>query len=47
MVGLNGYGITIAETPFGGKKDSGFGSEGGREGLEAYLSVRLTGTTMS
>lgn len=45
MVGLNGYGITIAETPFGGMKDSGFGSEGGREGLEAYLSVRLTGTT--
>jgi succinate-semialdehyde dehydrogenase / glutarate-semialdehyde dehydrogenase len=40
MVGLNTYHITLPETPFGGVKDSGYGSEGGVEGLEAYLSVK-------
>ncbi|MFL6463479.1 MAG: aldehyde dehydrogenase family protein, partial [Bryobacteraceae bacterium] len=28
------------EMPFGGLKDSGYGSEGGSEALEAYLNVR-------
>lgn len=41
MIGLNSFAITIAETPFGGMKESGFGSEGGREGLEAYLTTKL------
>lgn len=27
-------------SPFGGYKESGFGREGGRHGLEAYLDVR-------
>ncbi|NIJ07291.1 succinate-semialdehyde dehydrogenase/glutarate-semialdehyde dehydrogenase [Sphingomonas vulcanisoli] len=37
MVGINFLGLTGPETPFGGVKESGHGSEGGSEGLEAYL----------
>ena len=36
MVGLNSVAISTPETPFGGVKDSGYGHEGGIEGLEAY-----------
>lgn len=41
MLGINNMMINLAETPFGGVKDSGYGSEGGSEGLEAYLNVKL------
>lgn len=41
MVSLNGFGLAAPETPFGGIKDSGYGSEGGSEGLDAYLSVKF------
>ena len=37
MIGINFVGLTGPETPFGGVKESGHGSEGGSEGLEAYL----------
>ncbi|MEO7786319.1 MAG: NAD-dependent succinate-semialdehyde dehydrogenase [Sphingomicrobium sp.] len=37
MVGINFVGLTGPETPFGGVKESGHGSEGGSEGLDAYL----------
>lgn len=37
MVGVNHLGISTPETPFGGIKESGFGQEGGIEGLDAYL----------
>ena len=37
MVGINFVGLTGPETPFGGVKESGHGSEGGIEGLEAFL----------
>ena len=40
MVGINGFAISGADTPFGGIKDSGFGSEGGKEGLETYQVVK-------
>jgi succinate-semialdehyde dehydrogenase / glutarate-semialdehyde dehydrogenase len=36
MVGINTFAISTPETPFGGVKDSGYGQEGGIEGLEAY-----------
>jgi succinate-semialdehyde dehydrogenase/glutarate-semialdehyde dehydrogenase len=31
----------VPETPFGGVKESGYGSEGGSEGLEACLQTKL------
>ena len=41
MVSINHFGIALPETPFGGVKDSGFGHEGGVEGLNAYLSAKF------
>lgn len=41
LVGLNSYAITWPETPFGGIKESGYGSEGGSEGLDAYLATKF------
>ncbi|HET6190970.1 MAG TPA: NAD-dependent succinate-semialdehyde dehydrogenase [Trebonia sp.] len=40
VVGLNTYAVATAEAPFGGVKQSGFGSEGGLEGIQEYLRVR-------
>jgi succinate-semialdehyde dehydrogenase/glutarate-semialdehyde dehydrogenase len=40
MVGINTFAISVADAPFGGVKDSGFGSEGGKEGLETYQVVK-------
>lgn len=44
MVGINTFAISSADAPFGGIKDSGFGSEGGPEGLESYLAVKAIHT---
>jgi|HubBroStandDraft_4_1064222.scaffolds.fasta_scaffold132204_1 succinate-semialdehyde dehydrogenase/glutarate-semialdehyde dehydrogenase len=44
MVGINTFAIALAETPFGGVKQSGFGSEGGLEGIYEYLRVRYLNT---
>jgi succinate-semialdehyde dehydrogenase/glutarate-semialdehyde dehydrogenase len=41
MVGINHFGVSQPETPFGGVKDSGFGSESGLEGLLGYTDVKL------
>jgi succinate-semialdehyde dehydrogenase/glutarate-semialdehyde dehydrogenase len=41
MVGINSVAISTPETPFGGVKESGYGSEGGIEGLEAYMNVKF------
>ena len=40
MCGINTFAISVADAPFGGVKDSGFGSEGGKEGLESYQVVK-------
>ena len=40
MIGINSFAISVADAPFGGVKDSGFGSEGGKEGLESYQVVK-------
>jgi succinate-semialdehyde dehydrogenase/glutarate-semialdehyde dehydrogenase len=41
MVGINHHGLALTETPFGGVKDSGYGSEGGAEGLEPYVVTKF------
>lgn len=41
MVGVNHFGVSQPETPFGGVMDSGIGSESGLEGLLAYTDVKL------
>ena len=40
MLWINMPAMPSAEMPFGGIKDSGYGSEGGPEAVEAYLNVR-------
>ena len=40
MVGINSFAISVADAPFGGVKESGFGSEGGKEGLQSYQVVK-------
>jgi succinate-semialdehyde dehydrogenase/glutarate-semialdehyde dehydrogenase len=40
MVGLNRGLVSNAAAPFGGVKESGFGREGGAEGIEEYLSTK-------
>ncbi|HEX2087113.1 MAG TPA: NAD-dependent succinate-semialdehyde dehydrogenase [Solirubrobacteraceae bacterium] len=40
MVGLNQGLVSNAGAPFGGVKQSGFGREGGREGIEEYLETK-------
>ena len=41
MVNINHFGMAPAEIPFGGIKDSGFGSEGGTETFDSYLVTKL------
>ena len=41
MVSINHLGLALPETPFGGVKDSGYGSEGGIEAMEAYLNSKF------
>jgi succinate-semialdehyde dehydrogenase/glutarate-semialdehyde dehydrogenase len=41
MVSINHQGLALPETPFGGVKDSGYGSEGGAEGLEPYMVTKF------
>lgn len=37
---INHFSVSSSETPFGGVKDSGFGREGGIEGVEAYTVIK-------
>ncbi len=41
MMTVNHLGLALPETPFGGVKDSGYGSEGGSEALEGYLTTKF------
>ncbi len=41
LVGVNHPGVSMPETPFGGVNESGYGSEGGTEGLEAFLRTKF------
>jgi phenylacetaldehyde dehydrogenase len=40
QVGINAHAAVSPETPFGGNKQSGWGREFGREGLESYLKTK-------
>ena len=41
MVNINHFGSALPETPFGGIKDSGIGSEGGAETFDGYLVTKF------
>jgi succinate-semialdehyde dehydrogenase / glutarate-semialdehyde dehydrogenase len=41
MVSINHIGLALPELPFGGVKDSGYGSEGGAEAIESYLNTKF------
>jgi succinate-semialdehyde dehydrogenase/glutarate-semialdehyde dehydrogenase len=40
MLWMNMPAMPSAEMPFGGIKESGYGSEGGPEAMDAYLNAR-------
>lgn len=46
MISINHIGLALPETPFGGVKDSGYGTEGGSEAIESYLETRFVTTAM-
>lgn len=41
MISVNHIGLALPEVPFGGIKDSGYGSEGGAEAIQAYLTPKF------
>ena len=41
MLSINHTGLALPEVHFGGVKDSGHGSEGGADAIEAYLVAKL------
>ena len=41
LVNINHFGQALAESPFGGVKDSGIGSEGGTETFDGYLTTKF------
>lgn len=41
MLTVNQLGLAVPETPFGGVKESGYGSEGGPEALDPYLVTKF------
>ena len=44
MLTINHMGLSLPEVPFGGIKDSGYGTEGGSGAVEAYLETRFVST---
>lgn len=44
MVCINHFTVSTPASPFGGMKESGYGSEGGIEGLDAYLVTKSVTT---
>ncbi len=41
MVNINHFGLGMPESPFGGVRDSGIGSEGGQETFDGYLQTKF------
>jgi succinate-semialdehyde dehydrogenase / glutarate-semialdehyde dehydrogenase len=46
MIGLNQGIVSNAQAPFGGIKQSGFGREGGYEGIEEYLDTKYVAVNL-
>ncbi|MBC9226873.1 aldehyde dehydrogenase family protein [Aeromicrobium sp. 636] len=46
MVGINQGVVSNPSAPFGGMKSSGFGREGGDEGIEEYLETKYVGLAL-
>ena len=46
MVGLNQGMVSNPAAPFGGIKQSGFGREGGYEGIEEYLETKYVAVNL-
>ena len=46
MVAVNQGLLSNAAAPFGGVKASGFGREGGAEGIEEYLETKYVGLAL-
>ena len=46
MIGLNQGMVSNAAAPFGGVKASGFGREGGKEGIDEYLEIKYVAMAM-
>ena len=46
MLSINHPALALPEMPFGGVKDSGYGSEGGPEALDAYLVTKSVSIMM-
>lgn len=40
VLAINNIAVSVAEAPFGGVKDSGYGYESGEEGIEGYLHTK-------
>ena len=46
MLGLNRGMVSNPAAPFGGVKASGFGREGGAEGIDEYLAVKYVAVSL-
>jgi succinate-semialdehyde dehydrogenase/glutarate-semialdehyde dehydrogenase len=47
IIGVNDINPTSPSVPFGGIKESGVGREGGHEGIDEYLDVKVCGIALS
>jgi succinate-semialdehyde dehydrogenase/glutarate-semialdehyde dehydrogenase len=45
MMTINHFGLALPEVPFGGVKDSGYGTEGGADAIEPYLVSKFVTQT--
>ncbi len=46
LVAVNTFALASAETPYGGIKQSGFGREGGTQGIHDYLNIKYINMVM-